>query len=360
MYRGVNIRFDDTSNIANVFTGKGVLAYSREIEEQMAKGKAKLEFDRCALFDTNLLSDLPKYFSGEPFDDPEHPVRIGNVLKFIDKELGRSFSFSFAALENLLEARKADNPHPLRKVAAVKADDKHGVSAKFEDVEKFFVKAKEFWLSMLTNEAAWNELHRRDIVYCVLIKAQLLRWSNTPLNEGVLELIKLSLGCFGKIAFKEIYFGWKLLRGNADATKQMMIFKETDLNNPTKKSIQRISALAWDLFMFRHFETLLTQYKGSKFFIPVITTFDTRLLQAIELCPLRALIIDDEASQVVTVFDDELEFQECLNDAVKNHAEIEERIRNPQLQRQIAPNFVKVSQMIVELEELVMKRTRAI
>lgn len=357
---GVSLQFEDIPNIANIFTGKGLLVFSREIDSQMAQGEAKLEFERRVLFDTNLLSDLPKYFSGGAFTDPNQPERIKNVLNFVDGELGRSFDFfTFAVLENLLEARKPSNPHPHRKVAAAKAYDKIGSSATSSDIESCQIQAEHFWLNRLTDEESWKQMHRRDMVYCILLKAQLLRWSNCPLNDGVLELVRLSLSCFGKFAHKEIYFGWKMLRGNVAGETPLDIFNEAALNKPTKKSTKRISALAWDLFLFRHIETLMTKHKGTKFYVPIVSTFDVGLLQAIQLCPLRALIMDDVNQQVEAIFDDELEFQTCLQEAIESDKDIQTRLNHPQSQEFMASSFIRVSEDIFKLEEMVNKCIQA-
>jgi|CXWL01.1.fsa_nt_gi hypothetical protein len=356
---GVNLQFEDIPNIANIFTGKGLLAFSQEIDSQMAQGKANLEFDQCVLLDTNFLSDLPRYFSGEAFSNPNQREKIEEVLNFVDRKLGRSFNFSFVALENLLEARKPNNPHPHRKVAAAKAYGKFGCSATSADIESCQTQAERFWLDFLTNEENWKALHRRDMVYCILLKAQLLRWSKHSLNDAVLELVRLSLSYFEKLALKEIYFGWKLLRGNVAGAIQLDIFHETDLNKPTKKSLDRISALAWDLFLFRHIESSMTLHKGNKFFVPLVSTFDKGLLQAIQLCPLRALIMDDVSCQVQAVFDDELEFEICLREAIKGDADITIRMQNPQAQGALASNFSRVSKEICKLEEMVNKCIQA-
>jgi len=66
--------------------------------------------------------------------------------------------------------------------------------------------------------------------------------------------------------------------------------------------------LAWDLFLFRWCETLCTQMKGNNFYVPVVTTLDGKLLDAVRSCPLRALLIHDSGGLVEALFDDELVF----------------------------------------------------
>lgn len=346
---GANLKFEETPNIANIFTGVGLLAYSREIEQQMNKGQSDLVFELRVLFDLNVLSDLPRYFTGE-LSNEAHKVKVKKLLDFVNDKLNRSFDISFAALENSLEARNPNNPYPHRKVAAAKAYDSVGPSASSKDIDSNRAQAERFWLSWLTNEEVWNALHRRDLVYCLLLKAHLLRWSEASVGEGVLELVKLSLGCFERLALKEIYFGWKILRGVADPAMLMDIVNEPPLNYPTKKSIERIRALAWDLFIFRWCETLLSQHKGTKFFVPVVSTFDNGLLEAIKLCPLRALIMDEDTKQVEAIFDDELEFQSCLRGAIDSEIDIKVRLDNPQCAMFTSSSFANVSEKIRELE----------
>jgi len=107
---------------------------------------------------------------------------------------------------------------------------------------------------------------------------------------------------------------------------RLSIFSEPKLRHPREGTIKRVRALAWDLFIFRWCETLTTEYKGNTFGVPVVTSFDQGLLEAIQLCPLRAVLIHDDERLVEAIFDDDLEFQQALNDLLPQSTK--ERLRN--------------------------------
>jgi hypothetical protein len=148
---------------------------------------------------------------------------------------------------------------------------------------------------------------------------------------------------------KEIYFSWKISKGFINPLDRLSIFDEPEFKSPKKNSASRVSALAWDLFMFRWCETLMTETKGSTFFIPAITTFDNTFSQAFDLCSLRAIIFNEKYGLVDTVFDDEREFQIYFNDSLSEHQFA--RIQDPS-RRSGKPYVSKMllSKLIYDLE----------
>lgn len=64
-----------SGHITSVLCGTRVLAFSDEIEQQMSVGQADLGFAVRAVFDTNLLSDLPKYFGGQNISTRDRVTR---------------------------------------------------------------------------------------------------------------------------------------------------------------------------------------------------------------------------------------------------------------------------------------------
>lgn len=71
----------------------------------------------------------------------------------------------------------------------------------------------------------------------------------------------------------------------------------------------------------------MTESGPQNFFVPTLTTLDERLLRTIRECPLRAVLMDDEAGLVNVVFDDELVFHEVLDHSLS--ADIKRRIEDP-------------------------------
>ncbi|MFP3740137.1 hypothetical protein, partial [Burkholderia sp. SIMBA_019] len=74
-----------------------MLAFSDDIEAQMRQGVANVVFGVRALFDTNLLSNLPEFLMGEPFSAREQTEAS---LQFVDEQLDHHIDWTFASLEN--------------------------------------------------------------------------------------------------------------------------------------------------------------------------------------------------------------------------------------------------------------------
>lgn len=194
-------------------------------------------------------------------------------------------------------------------------------------IEDHIPAAEKMWENFITSPHIWGAIQRRDVMHCIILRAILDCWSGLSVDDGVSRLIDFCLDKFGFMPLKELYFGWKALSGFNKTGPALSIFEEPALRSPNGDSINRISALAWDLFMFRWCETLMTEMKGNRFLVPAVTTLDTGLLAAIQSCPLKAILIHEKASLVEAIFQDERDFSECLDRATSQEALI--RINDP-------------------------------
>ena len=301
--------------VAPLFCGKGLLAFSDQIAQQMLSGQAPLFYGSRTLLDTNFLSELPRFYECKEYPGRE---RIEEILGFIDVRMERTVEWTFACLENLREAVKPNNPWPWRKVAAARffCEEPAAFVTQGGDpsrLEKYLSEADEMWRTWLGSPRIWQILDRRDFVYAIVLKSMLECWAGSSVSKGLGHLVDYCLSEFGLLPLKELYFGWKALSGFENEAQRLPIFNEKALTAPGKHSLGRVSAVAWDLFLFRWCESLMTQMHGNSFYLPTVTTLDAGLLDAIRSCPLRAVIIHDEAEMVETLFDDELAFQEALN-----------------------------------------------
>lgn len=314
----------DDPNVAihNIFCGKGFLAFSDEIEHQMHASQAKITYPIRVLLDTNFLTDMPKLLRGENFDTRESMLATLNCLS---ENLNKGFDWTFAALENLREVVRAENPWPYQKVMAAKLFD--STATMQEAIElcakdpgfnspSLIADAEEHWDVFLQNRESWKALNRRDVMYCVMLRTMLESWAGASVEQTLRVLIEFCLSSFEVLPLKELYFGWKAAQGFAFPESRLKIFDEPALKSPKEKSIKRIGALSWDFFFFRWCETLLSEFKKESFFVPAVTSFDQGLLNAIEACPLRAVLINDKAQLIEAIFDDEYDFQLCMNKAI--------------------------------------------
>ena len=72
---------------------------------------------------------------------------------------------------------------------------------------------------------------------------------------------------------------------------------------------------------------MLTEEKENNFYIPSVTTLDKGLLSTIVSCPAKAMISFPDLKYVETIFEDELQFQQCLNSSMS--AKQRDRITDP-------------------------------
>ncbi|WP_291387103.1 MULTISPECIES: hypothetical protein [Achromobacter] len=342
--------------VNSLFCGKGMLAFSEEIHAQMSLGRADLQFGVRAILDTNLFSDLPKFFTG---DEISTRRSVEMALRFVQTTLGGHIDWTFASLENLREVTKANNPWPFVKVAAAHHFAKRGLSSVDEaGLLKYIPAAEDQWLAWLASGDCWRQITRRDVCYAVTLFSILECWKGRAVNDAMSNLVEFCLDSFDTLPLKEIYFGWKAIMGIHEPVGRLAVFGERAISHPTKDSLKRISALAWDLFIFRWCETLMTELKGSKFYIPAVTTLDSALLETIKACPLRAVLIDDVSEVVEAIFDDELDFQQCLSHSISEATQI--RINDPERNPSVDQiSRYGLAQTIYSLEAEVADRVKA-
>jgi hypothetical protein len=316
---GAPIQVADPSKdlFSGIFSKSRLLAYSDSIRSEMESGKAGIYYIRRALFDTNLLSDLPKYFKGQDFSTKE---KVQEIVSTIETEYNGSFDYCFPMLENLRLFTHENNPHPVNKVSSAIYFDhllRGCLKPKIKEenlFEPYFEEAETVWMNFRASKDMWHLIDRRDLIYAVLLKTYHLCWSTSriSMDTALHSLVEYCLNHLGVVPFKELYFSWKIIIGFS-LGHYGPAFDESPLKIPKAKSLSRIGALAWDLFIFRFSETLMTEEKGSRFYIPTVTTLDKKLLDTIIEYPAIAMISFPEFGYVETLFEDELAFQRCLD-----------------------------------------------
>jgi hypothetical protein len=339
------------NNVCGLFSHDNVLAYSDEIMEQCLVDAAMIGYKRRVLFDTNLLSDLPKLLLGEEFNTRDKAL---SILKYVKSEFAGSIDFSFPLLENLREYCDRNQKFPIRKLASAyyfdemisNASDLENHNHDFSSYEK---KSVETWENYRASEDIWRLIYKRDLTYVLMLKVFHLCWSNKHQTvESILsQLVEFCLTKFDVIPLKELYFSWKVIIG-ISLNQFTPVFKEKPLKNPTSKSIRRIRALSWDLYLFRYCETLLSEETKNFFYVPLVTTMDEGLLATLKMCPIKAVVMLKEARYIETIFEDEDLFQITLEASMtKKHQQI---IRDPD--RHINKNMVSNSALLSEIDKL--------
>lgn len=185
---GAQLQTEDTLThlFSGIFSKKGLLAYSDSIKSEMDAGTSIICYKQRALFDTNLLSDLPRYFKGEVITTRQ---KIEEILEAIEKNYTGGFDYSFAMLENLRQFVQDNNPHPVNKVSAAIYFDQRmhgaaGSSISVEDIfSQYYEQAESAWKNFRSSEHIWRIIDRRDLVYAVMLKTYHLLWTEKYQNN---------------------------------------------------------------------------------------------------------------------------------------------------------------------------------
>jgi len=355
---GAQMQVDDSFRhvVTGIFSQRRLLAYSDSIRREMESGTSMICFKQRALMDTNLLSELPGYFNGEETKNKE---KIDDILNAINTVFSGGFDFSFAMLENLRQFTLDNNPHPVNKIAAAKYFDQrllgHAKVFSSKTLAQYFEQAEEVWLNYRADKNMWRLVDNRDLIYAVMLKTYYLCWTHKTisLEHALSMLVQYCLDRFGVLPLKELYFSWKVIIGFS-VGYFTPVFDESSLKSPKKDSIKRISALAWDLFIFRFSETLLTEEKGNCFYIPSITTLDKGLLDTISSCPVKAMVAFPEHEFIETIFEDQLSFHQCFDNCLtaQQKSVISDQTRNIKGNKTLRHH---VSVSIYELEKAINK-----
>ena len=122
-----------------------------------------------------------------------------------------------------------------------------GFSNDDPQLSAYFREAEKSWAAVLADPGSWEMMGRRDWVYCVLLKSMTERWAGSSVEDGLRNVVQFCLDKLDLLPLKELYFAWKILQPDSN----LAILNETEFKTPTSRSLRRISALAWDLFLFR-------------------------------------------------------------------------------------------------------------
>ncbi|QER40858.1 hypothetical protein F2A31_14580 [Acinetobacter suaedae] len=280
-------------------------------------------------FDTNFVSNLPKYFSSDRYklknDKNNEVIRIEKIIEDVINKYNCSYDFNFIFFENMREYEN-DSFHPIRKIAAMlvlkEVIDNKNMEFRdirfFDDIdkiEKYIGESKELWKSYLESEMMQVFKVNHILHYLVLLRFYTIYWRNPNQSDedifnGLVSFVKKN---FKKIPIKSLYFCWKILKiykSNLNSNDFSM-FTEKPLMSLKTKSLKRLHALSWDTYSYRFFETFSTEKfedKPNFVYLPLLTSLDNNMVKTINNCPVKAIYYHPASLNVEMVFDDEKEF----------------------------------------------------
>lgn len=325
---------DECPVLKKYFYGNGLLFFTDELYDKTKEhGAIKIPIDYSLSLDSNAAERFRAWEDGKSLDKSVGDFE--KLVRFIKEGEGNGFNFdySFFLIENYFDSMKENNHRPFNTVRALKRFDHLAY-----DKVNFDINNPKFTEDRtLAGHRAIDTLHafhsspeikafqnRRMLLYIVLLKAVILRQNkSTTLADKISELIVFCLNDLDKFPKTELYFAWKLLKKGTDLRFFDPVSQISD------KTLKKIKGMSWDIFALRYQETMASKGNLGDFFIPFFASFDNRFVELAQACPIRAVLIDEQGGNVITIQLDELEFQTELNESIS--PEVNQTLLNPKL-----------------------------
>lgn len=335
------------------FYGQGLLFYTDEIYQQTKEGQAQIKLDYSISFDSNIAEKFRIWENGGSLD--KDTQRFSELVQFVKNKGGMNFDYSFFVIENFFDSLNEKNDRPFNSIRALKRFDNLIYNQNSFDVyhpiftesrESAGKRACEVFSTYYDNREIFLELHtNRKVLYLVLLKSILLKKDeNIDSKDKLGLLVEFSLKKLGFFAKTEIYFGWKFLKYNDN----LNFFDP--IQTLGKNSLKKIRGMSWDLFSVRYLGKLVgmnrSANRGADFYIPFFVSFDNRFINLLKVCPIRAVIIDEEMRREFIVHLDELEFMEDINNSITEELNLELSDPNKKIKRM----FKQIQCEVLEIE----------
>lgn len=346
---------DDCPVLKKYFYGNGLLFFTDELyDKTKINRRIKIPIDYSLSLDSNAAERFRAWEDGKSLAESVGDFEA--LVRFIKEGEGNGFNFdySFFLIENYFDSMKENNHRPFNTVRALKRFD-HLVY----DKNSFDINNPQFTEDRTSaGHRAIDTLHsfhsspeikafqnRRMLLYIVLLKAVILRQNKSAtLAEKLSELIVFCLEHLDKFPKTELYFAWKLLKSG----NKLRFFDP--VSQITNKTLKKVKGMSWDIFALRYQETMASKGDLGDFFIPFFASFDNKFVELAQACPIRAVLIDEQGKNVITIQLDELEFQTELNQSISS--EIHQTLTNPRLKLQRMSTKLSYEEMQIKAELL--------
>ena len=128
-----------------------------------------------------------------------------------------------------------------------------------------------------------------------------------------------------RFAKKEIYFAWKLFKYG----EKFRFFNP--IASPSDKTLSKARGISWDLLSIEYQSSLAYSVpRDDKFFVPFFASFDNRFVELREACPISCMLFDDLNLEAHTYFNDELEFNQDISNAIEVYPDLVNTLTNQQ------------------------------
>ena len=310
---------EDCDSIRKFFHGSGLLFFSKDIyQAQQKQETVYIPLDYSLSFDSNVAEKFRVYEKGGKVQPKE---KFERLIKFI-KQYQFNFDYGFFCLENL-EFIRQNNDRPFNTIRAIiRYNPLNSYQLGREAAGKLAIQTMYNPFNNEINPIFWQ---RRKLIYLILLKAVQINWELKEINSKLRAIIEFCLVNTGKYAKKEIYLAWKLFKQGTS----LRFFNP--VRQPSPNILSKVKGMSWDFLSIEYQSTLAySMSRGNKFFVPFFASFDNKFVEFTEACPVRCMLFDDQTQTAHTFFDDELEFNQDISDAVQDNNKLLFRLTDRQ------------------------------
>lgn len=307
----INRQFSAGAVVRSLFHKDKVLVLDAETYRDMTGGKATYQIDYSISLDTQALSYLEPYISGNL--SSRLPKDMKEVFNFIAQDEVRVDPMPYI-LENLRNI--AD------KVAAARIFEKLKAYETLRTLDQAWLKDNEQARSLLTeqeliksaqehmagmyrdreNSAIMKKLRfRHQYMYCSLLKMACIQlsYSANYIDNKMMAYFDFCDATLATMNSRET----AIARNFFEKGSALKFFGKIQKNNG--EIFRALDGMAWDLWHVRQLEEAMTfkLSKGARYFFPALLTFDKRLIEVMDLYPLRSCAFVDGDNEVMPVYD---------------------------------------------------------
>lgn len=308
------------SSLKRFFHGSGLLFFSQDIYQLQHQQKTVyIPLDYSLSIDSNVAERFRIYEKGGQVQPQD---KFESLIKFI-KQYQFNFDYSFFCLENSNHI-KQNNERPFNTLRAIIiCNPLNDYPIDREEAGKLAISTMYNPYNFEIYSYFWQ---RRKIIYLILLKAIRVNWEHKgEVNIKLKIIIEFSFEKLGKFPKKEIYFAWKLFKYG----KKLRFFD--CISRPSNKTLEKAKGISWDLLLIEYQSSLAYNMSiNDNFFVPFYASFDNRFVEFREACPIRCMLFDDSNRGAHTYFDDELEFNQDINNAIEADYNLLAKLTNQQ------------------------------
>lgn len=294
-----NHNFSDGSVVRSLFSTDSVFVLDQETVNDMRSGPATYPIDYSISMDTQAISYLEPYIIG---NKSRLPGDFEEIFKFISRKDVQvdPMPYVLENLENLLEPKKAERIFEKIKAYEVLRTIDAEALEKLGIVQSTLSNAELMKSAQGLIASLYQDLCQPSIIKQVEFNFNFSYWHllamisiqlSEPKSTTEAKLYKLIGMCDSELAtisFREI----TIARSYFDRGQGLKFFGKVQKKRDDLFAIVR--GMAWDMWHIKQMELNLTTRPrvGARYFFPSFLTCDKRLVEIIDLYPLKAFAYD--------------------------------------------------------------------